>query len=660
MSELVPPEPAGHSARVSVEVVSARGLRNKRKLPFTRMSPCALVSLPGRPSCWKALPPAVNGGRNPTWGGGPQFTAEFEVDDLLPRSESSPQQPSASAFPSESSFPASPISSASADHKSTASTFPSPASSAAASFPPAALPPHARAQVRVELFSSATLRKSLGSATVALDAAFRRPGEWQLAQLPVMRSRCKGGDERAKQSGWVTVRVRVWGVAEAGMGERGMAEGGAACWQPPLAPIPSFYTQTGRECDADVDGADVDGVRREGVAAAAGVVTAGSAITPSPSPLTPPPPPPVTGYPAAPPYSHTVPPHYPPNYPSGPYAQPTSSTHPYTAYAGPSNPPAPWYPSSQAPPVTVYKHSKHGQKRRAPGRAGLGAGLALGALGGLLVGDAIGDSIGDGLGDAGGFDFGGFEPAGHNARVCVEVVSAHGLRNERKPPFARMSPCALVSLPGRPSCWKALPPAVNGGRNPTWGGGPQFTAEFAADDLLPHLDSSSQQPASSLPSESPFPASPLSSASADYISSTAATLLSSASSAAASFPPAALPPHARAQVRVELFSSASLRKSLGAATVALDAALRRPGEWQCAELPVMRGGGDERVTQCGWVTVRVRIGGTAEAGRGEGGRAERGAACWQPPCRSYRYALLCLDSPALPLLRSFCCLSHSH
>ncbi|CAI7807893.1 unnamed protein product [Closterium sp. NIES-54] len=408
MSELVPPEPAGHSARVSVEVLSARGLRNKRKLPFTRMSPCALVSLPGRPSCWKALPPAVSGGRNPTWGGGPQFTAEFEVDELLPRLESSPHQPSASAFPSESSFPASPISSASADYKSTASTFPSPASSAAASFPPAALPPHARAQVRVELFSSATLRKSLGAATVALDAALRRPGEWQLAQLPVMRSRRKGGDERAKQSRWVTVRVRVWGVAEAGMGERGLAEGGAACWQPPLAPIPSFYTQTGRECDADVDGADVDGVRREGVAAAAGVVTAGSAITPSPSPLTPPPPPPITGYPAAPPYSHTVPPYYPPNYPPGPYAQPTSSTHPYTAYAGPSNPPAPWYPSLQAPPVTVYKHSKHGQKRRAPGRAGMGAGLALGALGGLLVGDAIGDSIGDGLGDAGGFDFGGF------------------------------------------------------------------------------------------------------------------------------------------------------------------------------------------------------------------------------------------------------------
>ncbi|CAI7807891.1 unnamed protein product [Closterium sp. NIES-54] len=113
-----------------------------------------------------------------------------------------------------------------------------------------------------------------------------------------------------------------------------------------------------------------------------------------------------------------------------------------------------------------------------------------------------------------------------------------------------MSPCALVSLPARPSYWKALPPAVNGGRNPTWGGGPQFTVEFAADDLLPLLNSSPQQPASSFPSESPFPASPLSSTSADYISSTAATLLSSASSAAASPPPrGASPPRARASAR---------------------------------------------------------------------------------------------------------------
>ncbi|CAI5510486.1 unnamed protein product [Closterium sp. Naga37s-1] len=359
MSDLIPTEPAGHSARVCVEVLSARGLRNKRrKLPFARMSPCALVSLPARPSCWIALPPAVNGGRNPNWGGGPQFTAEFAVNDLLLRVESSPQQPCTSSFPSESSFPASPMSSASADYKSTASTFPSPASSAgAASFPPAALPPHALAQVRVELFSSASLRKSLGAATLVLDAALRRPGEWQSAQLPVMRARRK----RAKQRGWLTVRVRVGGVAEAGR-----AEGGASCWQPPLAPIPSFYTHIGTEPSADVDGADVDGARREGAAGPA------VAVYPLPNP--------------------------------GPYTQSASSTHPYTTYAGPTNPPGPWYPSLQASPVTAYKHGKHGQKRRGPGRAGMGAGLALGALGGLLVGDAIGD----GLGDAGGFDFGGF------------------------------------------------------------------------------------------------------------------------------------------------------------------------------------------------------------------------------------------------------------
>ncbi|CAI5458445.1 unnamed protein product [Closterium sp. Yama58-4] len=429
MSEFI--QAASHSARVSVEIVSARGLRNERKLPFARMSPCALVSLPALPSCWKALPPAVNGGRNPNWGGGPQFTAEFVVNDLLPRLESSPQEPSASFVPSDSSFPASPISSASADYKSTASTFPSPASSAAAaSSPSAVLPPHARAQVRVELFSSAALRKSLGAATVVLDAALRRPGEWQLAQLPVMRAKRKGGDERVKQSGWVTVRVRVGGIAEGGK-----AEGGAPCWQPPLAPIPSFYKHTGTDDCADVDGADVDGARREGAAAAAGAVPAGAPAIPirvqehfeatqlpssqscqttahpSQPPPTPPPPP-VTGFPAVPPNSHTVPPYYPPpQYPLpnlGPYAQSASSSHPYTAYPGPTNPPAPRYPSLQAPPVTAYKHSKHGQKRRGAGRAGLGAGLALGALGGLLVGDAIGDAIGDGVGDAGGFDFGGF------------------------------------------------------------------------------------------------------------------------------------------------------------------------------------------------------------------------------------------------------------
>ncbi|GJP56552.1 hypothetical protein CLOM_g15613 [Closterium sp. NIES-68] len=429
MSGVFSPQPAGHNSRISIEVVSARELHNPRKLPFGRMSPCALVSLPAIPSCWKALPPAVTGGRNPFWGCGPQTTAEFLVDNSVLGLESSLQQPCASSFPAGASFPASPASSSSADLTFSASAFPSPAS--AASFPPAGLSPRARTHVRVELFSSAALRKSLGAATVALDGALLRPGEWLRAELPVMRLRRKGGGERVKQGGWVTVRVRVGGSGDAGRAEVERADGGASWWQTPLAPIPSFYTRTGTGDGA----ADVVGACRVAAAGAAAAgagaeaaskvqnwqsqmpssysshTDAGRPAAAAAAPAAPVPPPPVTGYPAPPPYSHISPaassmPPYPPQYPPpipGPYAQSGGSAQPYAAYARPTHPSGPWYPSLQAPPVTAYKHSKHGQRRWAPGGAGLGAGLALGALGGLLVGDAIGD----GLGDAGGFDFGG-------------------------------------------------------------------------------------------------------------------------------------------------------------------------------------------------------------------------------------------------------------
>eukprot|EP00475_Leptophrys_vorax_P026171 TRINITY_DN3676_c0_g2_i1.p1 TRINITY_DN3676_c0_g2~~TRINITY_DN3676_c0_g2_i1.p1 ORF type:complete len:382 (-),score=-27.10 TRINITY_DN3676_c0_g2_i1:76-1221(-) len=350
---------------VSITVLSARDLHNTKKL-FGHMNPCALVSIPavfgadfaGRsggnlppppPPASKLLASAPGGGTNPSWG--PDNTFRVDVDDRLLQ------------IPLASQSTSPPV---------------------AVLYPPCAT---------VEVFSSASLRKPLGFATVPLDPAIRRYDEAQQGELPLYRSAGAAGGAALVQAGWVLVKVVV-----------------------------------GRASFAPAKGSAVYDAF---LAAGAAVVPSSSSggAPPPPSAHYPPtsgtPPAPVTGFPAyvgplpqvgynsygqPPPPAHSSAGPYAPQGPPPPYGA-QQAYAPYTppAYNSYAPPQTRGYSAYGRPPVVVRGHGHHHHRhhRRGMGGAGgLGAGLLLGGLGGLIVGDAIGDTFDSGFGDFGGFDMG--------------------------------------------------------------------------------------------------------------------------------------------------------------------------------------------------------------------------------------------------------------
>lgn len=174
-------------------------------------------------------------------------------------------------------------------------------------------------------------------------------------------------------------------------------------------------------------------------------------------------------------------------------------------------------------------------------------------------------------------------PSGHSTAVTVTVLSARDLHNTKKL-FGRTNPTAVVSVASDPAKWKALAPAIGGETNPTWTFG--NTAWFEAGDAYLQVDSPSR---------------------------TSAQHSSSSSSSSSQQHQQHLPPPPPPCAVVEIFSSPSLRKSIGFATVPLEPAVRRFDEPQEGELPLFRRRRTGEMVQGGWVMVRVVVGRTGFA-----------------------------------------------
>ncbi|GJP34481.1 hypothetical protein CLOM_g561 [Closterium sp. NIES-68] len=151
--------------------------------------------------------------------------------------------------------------------------------------------------------------------------------------------------------------------------------------------------------------------------------------------------------------------------------------------------------------------------------------------------------------------------------VSIRLISAHNLHRAKV--FKRMSPCAVVSAYGDARSSQFLPPVKHGHANPVW----DTLLEFSVPDHLLRLDVPSEPNSQDDSLPKPFP-----------------------------------------HVVVKIYASASLKTSLGRATIPLEQAIRHYDQTHVHFFPLVRKFiiGE---SACGAIQVEVKVGRTSFAPR---------------------------------------------